>query len=178
MTDPVVLRCTDKFIEILDTNASSLHVVRLDSVMHVRSSYSHVFLWTNTLNASISFTFKDMGNVGPFINQIIDMLGKEGSFRRVQQDLTSLSEKFEAFKKELEPNLFEQIQQDRVSLSEKFEEFKADLLLAQTQEPVEAPKQPMYPVAHSSPFCEGVIMFISVFLIGLFLLSLSKSAGR
>jgi len=176
MTDPVVLRCTDKFLEILDSNASSLHVVRIDSIMHVRSSHSHVFLWTNTLNASISFTFKDMSKVAPFINQIIDTLGKEGSFRRVQQDLTSLSEKFEAFKNELEPSLIERIEQDRVSLSEKFEEFKADLLLTQVQS--QDIKQPMYPVAHSSPFCEGVIMFISVFLVGLFLLSLSKSAGR
>jgi hypothetical protein len=168
MTDPVILRCTDKFIEILDTNASSLHVVRLDSVMHVRSSHSHVFLWTNTLNASISFTFKDMSKVGPFIKHIIDMLDRgEQPFRHVEQDLTSLSEKFETFKKQLEPTLFERIEQDRVSLSEKFEEFKKDL--------VQAPKEPMYPVPSS---CEGVIMFISVFLIGLFLLSLSKYMGR
>ena len=170
MTDPVILRSTDKFIEIMDSNASSLHVIRIDSIMHVRSSHSHVFLWTNTLNASISFTFKDMSKVGPFINHIIDMLGKEGSFRQVEQDLNSLSEKFEAFKKEMEQSLFERVEQDRVSLSEKFETFKADL--------TELPKEPMYPVPHSSPACEGVIMFISVFLIGLFLLSLSRNHSR
>ena len=196
MTDPVILRSTDKFIEILDTNASSLHILRLDALMHVRSSLSHVFLWTNTLNASISFTFKDPSKVAPFINQIIDTISRESYFRRIEQDRVKLSEKFEEFKKELEPTLFERIEQDRVSLSEKFEEFKKELepcLFERIEqdrvslsEKFEAlkndlvnaeppPKEPKYPVPSS---CEGMVMFISVFLVGLFLLSLSRNLSR
>jgi hypothetical protein len=125
-----------------------------------------VFLSTNTLNASISFTFKDISKVAPFINKIIDTLGKEVSFRQIEQDLSTLSEKFEEFKKELEPTLVELIEQDRLGLSEKFEEFKKDLVLK---------KEPLFPDAATSPVCEAGIMFISLFLLGLFLLPLSMS---
>ena len=193
MADPVVLRCTDKFIEILDSNASSFHVLRLDAIMHVRSSNSHVFLSTNTLNASISFTFKDTSKVAPFINKIVDTLGKDVSFRQIEQDMTSLSEKFEEFKNELVPTVVELIEQDRVSLSEKFEEFKKELepslldLIDQDRvslsEKFEAfknemtppPKEPLFPEPHSSPACEAVIMLVSLFLLYLFLLPLTMN---
>ena len=163
MSDPVIRSFTDKFIEIVDSDGSSVHVIRLDSIMHVRSSYRHAFIGTNTLHAAISFTFKDVNSVPEFINDILAAVAT--------QPERNLMNKFEELKREQVP----QIEQN---LMEKFEEFKRELSSVEDEkeeplpaEPTDQPLPPMFPIAETTGACELFIMLVLIFLISLFILS-------
>lgn len=162
MTDPLIYRSTN-FIEIFDTNSSSVHSIRLSSIMHVRSSYTNVFIGTNTLNAAISFNFKDVTKVGPFVKGIMNALTAEQNLverldelKKVEEDLL---EKFKSM-----GNPFRMIEQDKIPLSEKFEAFEKEEPSAQTLSLA-------FPVADTSSACEAFIMFVTTFLICIFALS-------
>jgi hypothetical protein len=164
MSDPVIRSFTDKFIEIIDSDGSSVHIIRLDSIMHVRSSYRHAFIGTNTLHAAISFTFKDASRVPEFINDILAAVAT--------QPERNLLKKFEEFKREQVP----QIEQN---LMEKFEEFKRELSSVEDEkeeeplpaEPKAQPLPPMFPIAETSGACELFIMLVLMFLVGMFILT-------
>ena len=194
MSDPVIRSFTDKFIEIVDSDGSSVHVIRLDSIMHVRSSYRHAFIGTNTLHAAISFTFKDASRVPEFVNDILaavathpernlmkkfeefkrEQVPQEKLFQKIEQNLM---EKFEEFKREQVPQekLFQKIEQN---LMEKFEELKSELSSFEdkeeppTAQPLSSqPLPPMFPVAETSGACEVFIMLVLMFLVGMFILT-------
>ena len=169
MSDPVIRSFTDKFIEIVDSDGSSVHVIRLDSIMHVRSSYRHAFIGTNTLHAAISFTFKDASRVPEFVNDILAAVAT--------QPERNLMEKFEEFKRDQVPQekLFQKIEQN---LMEKFEELKSELSSFEdkeeppTAQPLSSqPLPPMFPIAETSGACEVFIMLVLMFLVGMFILT-------
>jgi hypothetical protein len=148
MSDPFIRHCNKTFVEIVDSNESSVHFIRIDSIMHIRFSYTHAFIGTNTLNATISFAFKDVKAVPVFVNRLLDVVAKEppqpvpveNIFRQIEQDLTqTLSEKFEEFSQELPPKR----------------------------------RNPTFPVAKTSVFSELVIMLVVIALTLLFCKSLS-----
>jgi hypothetical protein len=164
MSDPVIRSFTDKFIEIIDSDGSSVHIIRLDSIMHVRSSYRHAFIGTNTLHAAISFTFKDASRVPEFINDILAAVAT--------QPERNLLKKFEEFKREQVPQekLFQKIEQN---LMEKFEELKSELSSVEDEKepPTAQPLPPMFPIAETSGACELFIMLVLMFLVGMFILT-------
>ena len=131
--------------------------------MHVRSTYTHVFIGTNTLNAAMSFSFKDIAKVAPFVKDIMKALTAEQDLVERLDELKKVEEDLLQRCKALE-NPFRLIAQDRRTLSEKFEE-----------EELPPPPRPMYPVPHTSPACEAFLMFVTTFLICLFGLSLTVS---
>lgn len=163
MADPVI-HCSTNFIEILDTNSSSVHCIRLESIMHVRSSYTHVFIGTNTLNSAIAFSFKDTKKVGPFVKDIMkaltaeqDLVERLDALKKIEEDLHERSKALD--------NPFRMIAQDNLTLSEKFDSFKDDSPPSVQQYSL------MFPVAHASAACEAFLMFVTTFLICIFALS-------
>lgn len=161
MADPVI-HCSTNFIEILDTNSSSVHCIRLESIMHVRSSYTHVFIGTNTLNSAIAFSFKDTKKVGPFVKDIMraltaeqDLVERLDELKKIEEDLLKRSKALD--------NPFRMIEQDNLTLSEKFDSFKDPPSVKQNSL--------IFPVAHVSAACEAFLMFVTTFLICIFALS-------
>jgi len=108
----------------------------------------------------MSFSFKDPAKVGPFVKNIMKALTAEQDLVERLDELKKVEEDLLQRCKALE-NPFRLIPQDTRTLSEKFEE----------EEMSPPPPRPMYPVVHTSPACEGFLMFVTTFLICIFALS-------
>ena len=171
MADPFIRSSTDSLIEIIDTNGRSVNRIRLESIIYVRTNFTSVTIGTTGVNTPFSFNFQEASNISPFSDTLVAAIIKQSELpRNVEKDLLQvISDRFDTLKKELEPkeDALQDVE-DNMTLSEKFDALKAE----ESEEELPEASPPMYPVAHSSAVCEGFLLFVLSFLIGLFALSM------
>ena len=143
MNDPVVRCYTDSIVEIDDANTFGEHIIRLDAIMHVRSSYLNVYIYTNTVGALIGFKFDRKEALNAFMKDI---------HAAISQTKTA--------------NAFAKIEQDMKTLSEKFDELNQEEEEEESEEEVEEVKEePKFPVAKTTKECEMSLFFVMTLLL-------------
>ena len=174
MADPFIRSSTDSLIEIIDTNGRSVNRIRLESIIYVRTNFTSVTIGTTGVNTPFSFNFQEASNISPFSDTLVAAIIKQSELpRKIEKDLLQvISDRFDTLKKELQPkdDTLEDVE-DNMTLSEKFDALKGEESEESEDELSEA-SPPMYPVAHTSAVCEGFLLFVLSFLIGLFALSI------
>jgi hypothetical protein len=146
MSEPVVRSYTDTFVEINDDYAFAEHIIRLDAIMHVRSSHLNVYIYTNTVGAMISFKFDRKETMAIFLKDIqaaISQTATINAFAKIEQDMKTLSEKFDELAQE-------EVQEELVEEDSDEEEVK---------------EEPKFPVAKTTKECEMLLFFMMTLIL-------------